>query len=249
MFRAIRYLISAATGVLLVTAAVAAGPAPTVTSVNEPSNVLFVGNSFTYYNNSLHNHLRNMMREGGKQVGTIRSMTISGARLKQHAPAIRAQLAANDWDIVILQGQSTEAIDENRVGDFRDAVHAYAKAIKEAGAEPVLFMTWAPGDHPEHTETLDSSYTSIGNETGSLVVPAGLAFARSDELKTGIEMRVADRRHPTPAGSYLAACTFYAALFGQSPVGHPYTGGLDSEHAETLQQIAWDTVQEYYARR
>jgi hypothetical protein len=55
-----------------------------------------------------------------------------------------------------------------------------------------------------------------------------------------------DRRHPTLAGSYLAACTFYAALFAESPVGHPYTAGLSDEAALTLQKIAWQTVQRYY---
>jgi hypothetical protein len=176
-------------------------------------------------------------------------MTISGARLKQHAPALRAQLDAHDWDIVILQGQSTEAIEKDRIGAFRTAVQAYASAIREEGSNPVLFMTWAPTDHPEYTDILDSSYTLIGNRTGSLVVPVGLAFARADSLETGITMRIADLRHPTPAGSYLAACTFYAALFGETPVGHPYTAGLDNGVASTLQKIAWDTVEEYYARQ
>ncbi|MFT4511352.1 MAG: hypothetical protein ACI89X_004275 [Planctomycetota bacterium] len=39
--------------------------APVVRAANgalQPQNVLFVGNSFTYYNNSLHNHYRKLVR-------------------------------------------------------------------------------------------------------------------------------------------------------------------------------------------
>jgi hypothetical protein len=61
-----------------------------------------------------------------------------------------------------------------------------------------------------------------------------------------IVLRIADRRHPTLEGTYLAACTFYAALFGESPVGQPYTAGLDGTIARTLQLAAWDTVTAYY---
>jgi hypothetical protein len=52
--------------------------------------------------------------------------------------------------------------------------------------------------------------------------------------------------HPSPAGTYLAACTFFAALYGASPVGNAYVADLDPEVARYLQGIAWDTVQAYY---
>ena len=35
------------------------------------------------------------------------------------------------------------------------------------------------------------------------------------------ELYFSDGSHPSPAGSYLAACTFYATLFHASPVGLP----------------------------
>jgi hypothetical protein len=56
---------------------------------------------------------------------------------------------------------------------------------------------------------------------------------------------VADKRHPSLAGSYLAASTTYAMLYGKSPVGLAYTAGLNPELARVLQTAAWDTVQAY----
>ena len=45
---------------------------------------------------------------------------------------------------------------------------------------------------------------------------------------------------------YLAACTVYASLFQKSPVGLPYTAGLDVATARFLPEVAWGTVQEYF---
>jgi hypothetical protein len=51
-----------------------------------------------------------------------------------------------------------------------------------------------------------------------------------------------DRKHPTLAGTYLAACVFYAVLNENSPEGIAYTAGLDPVDAAFLQHIAWETV-------
>jgi hypothetical protein len=64
-----------------------------------------------------------------------------------------------------------------------------------------------------------------------------------------LELYQPDKRHPSHAGTYLAACTSYAALTGRSPVGNKYAASLDAPTAAFLQQVAWETVQEYRARR
>ena len=80
------------------------------------------------------------------------------------------------------------------------------------------------------------------------MVPAGLAFARSVAARPDVNLYVADKRHPSPAGSYLAACTVLASVFGVSPVGNTYTAGLDPAVARHLQQTAWETVRAYHKR-
>jgi hypothetical protein len=54
-----------------------------------------------------------------------------------------------------------------------------------------------------------------------------------------------DKRHPSLAGTYLAACTIYSSLYGKSPAGNPYTGGIDSKTALFLQETARETVRNY----
>jgi hypothetical protein len=38
----------------------------------------------------------------------------------------------------------------------------------------------------------------------------------------------------------------YAALFRKSPVGLSYTAGLPADVAKHLQEMAWETVGEFY---
>ena len=59
-------------------------------------------------------------------------------------------------------------------------------------------------------------------------------------------MYVADKHHPSVAGSNLAACVKYATLFNASPVDLKYTAGLHPAIAKHLQTMAWEKVQEYF---
>ena len=81
-----------------------------------------------------------------------------------------------------------------------------------------------------------------------MVAPVGRAWERAlrDPAMT---LHDPDGSHPSPAGTYLAACVLYATLTGESPVGLDDGGlGLAPASIARLQQVAWDTVQEYYGR-
>lgn len=214
-----------------------------------PASVLFVGNSFTFYNNSLHTHLRNMLLAVEPQrvfPDGLKAMTISGARLADHEGGLEQMLGSYRWGAVVLQGHSLEAVDPEQRDAFRDTVGRFAEQVREHGARPLLFMTWAYSDQFGMTAELDEVYRSIGKAFGVTVVPIGLAFARADSGIEGIRLRAADGKHPTPAGSYLAACVLYAALYGRSPVPVDYDAGIEPELARSLRATAWRTVEDYY---
>ena len=131
--------------------------------------------------------------------------------------------------------------------------HKYAKrhvrTIRKAGAEPLFFMSWAYKDKPEMTEALAKAYGKAGVDNHARVIPAGLAFAAAVKARPELELYQRDKRHPTLAGTYLAAATTYATLYGKSPVGSSYVSALDAPTAQFLQQIAWDTTQAYVKSR
>jgi hypothetical protein len=72
--------------------------------------------------------------------------------------------------------------------------------------------------------------------------------ARAISKAPELELYQTDKRHPSVAGTYLAACTTFAALYGKSPVGVRFDAGLGAERAAMLQQTAWETVQDYFKR-
>lgn len=223
------------------------------TAAEAGKNVLFIGNSFTYYNNGLHNHFNQFVRAadiGGDKSPKVRIMTISGARLSQHAPALVPMLEGTDWDIVVLQGHSYETINRKSREHFARAVRAFDKKITESGAETALFMTWAYTDRPEMTAIIDRAYSALGSVTKATVVPVGLAFERAREAQLDIRLVSGDKKHPRVAGTYLAAATFFASLYEASPVELDYVPrGVGKDQAKILREIAWQTVVDYNKRR
>ena len=174
-----------------------------------------------------------------------RIMTISGGRLPEHVAGLPAMVQSEDWDIVVLQGHSKGPISEETAQPFANAATKLAKVIRDAHAEPMFFMTWAYADKPEMTDQLAKAYTQTGNRLGAVVAPVGLAFAKSKARYPNIALTIKDKRHPTLAGTYLAAAVFYGTLFKQTPIGNSYTATLSTEVAKRLQEIAWETVQSF----
>ncbi|MFL6694730.1 MAG: DUF4886 domain-containing protein [Ramlibacter sp.] len=233
-----------------------------------PEAMLWVGNSFFYYNNSMHGHfgqLANSLGEKPAVRGT--SVTISGSGLDWHDMEslvrpngigrysfvgdneIRFNPPGRQYDTVVMMDCSQCPIHPQLKQSFDETVKKDADILRKQGIRPVLFMSWAYKDKPEMTQQLADAYTKAGNANDLLVIPAGLAFARAIAAKPDLELYQADKRHPSLAGTYLASCATYAALFRKSPVGATYTAGLPPDTAKLLQQAAWDAVKDYFNAR
>jgi PKD repeat protein len=89
---------------------------------------------------------------------------------------------------------------------------------------------------------LRESYLEMANDNQAIASPVGEAFKYSRMADSTINLYSTDNSHPSVAGTYLAACTFYATIFETSPVGLSYTAGLNTAQAAFLQQIAYQTV-------
>jgi hypothetical protein len=66
-------------------------------------------------------------------------------------------------------------------------------------AQPLFFVSWAYRDKPEMAAQLAEAYTKAGTDNNAVVIPAGLAFARSVDQKPDINLYIADKRPPTLA--------------------------------------------------
>ena len=233
-----------------------------------PEAMLWVGNSFFYYNNSMHGHfgqLANSLGEKPAVRGT--SVTISGSGLDWHDMEslvrsngigrysfvgdneIRFNPPGRQYDTVVMMDCSQCPIHPQLKQSFHETVKKDADILRKQGIRPVLFMSWAYKDKPEMTQQLADAYTRAGNDNDLLVIPAGLAFAKAIARMPDLELYQADKRHPSLAGTYLASCATYATLFRKSPVGATYTAGLPADTAKLLQQAAWDAAQDYFSAK
>ncbi len=235
------------------------------TGIDQPASAIFIGNSFFYYNNSLHNHFTLLLRSADPNAKfRATSVTISGSGADWHdvesyfrpnAIGTYSFDANNNvvfnkldrlFDLAIMMDCSQCPIHPQLKSVFFEYSKKHSATVRRHGAVPVYFMSWAYADKPEMTAELAEAYTRAGNDDGVFVVPAGLAFAKSIERRPRLNLYAPDKRHPSMAGTYLAAATLYAALLKKSPVDLKYTAGLDEATAKHLQTVAWDTVQDYF---
>jgi hypothetical protein len=208
----------------------------------EPAlNVLFIGNSFTA-RNDLPGMIARLAEAAGARM-EHRLVSAGGASLRMHwnkGVAVEA-IRRGRYDYVVLQEQSTLPV--KNAARMHENVRLFDAAIKAAGAKTALFMTWARQHAPETQRLITDAYEAIGRETGAVVVPVGRAWERYMKDYDSPVLHDRDRSHPSPAGSYLAACVFFAVLFARSPVGQATAvEGLSSVEAARLQQAAWESV-------
>lgn len=198
-------------------------------------NVLFIGNSYTYYNN-LGDILAGIAAADPGAPTIIPTLAVrGGTTLAWHlsnGPAMSLLLGAR-WDFVVLQEQSLLAgrmtngkAELGDVARFHASVRELVSRIRAVKATPVLYMTWARrpdlvADRLAMTRQLADAYLSIGRELGVSVAPVGLAWAESAKRLFTLDLHQWDGSHPMPAGSYLAACVLYSTLTSRSAIGAP----------------------------
>ena len=201
-------------------------------------SALFIGNSFTA-RNDVPGLVARLAAARGRRL-EHRLLWAGGASLRAHWNKGEARRAIEEtrWDWVVLQEQST--LPAKNAGRFHENVRLFDEVIRASGARTALYLTWARRHAPETQEAITRAYTAIGEELGALVVPVGVAWERLLRAHERPVLHDADGSHPSPAGSYLAACVFLAALLGESPVGvEGGVQGLDPAEVALLQETAW----------
>ena len=238
-----------------------------------PTRVLFIGNSYTHFNN-LPGMFRALAEAAGAGQVEVGMAAFGGGRLVDHweRGSARDVLRQGAWDVVVLQEQSTLGVNhvvggQPRVGGdevFAPAAERWAAEIKRAGARPVFFLTWARRATPQDQALLTEAYQRAARRAGAQVAPVGIAWEQVCTRAPQIELFVEDGSHPSPAGTYLAACTMVATIFGRNPEGLPGkvtgppanagTGQVEPgltvvladvppAHARQLQAAAWKAAQ------
>jgi hypothetical protein len=217
---------------------------------------LFLGNSYTAYNN-----LPQLVADAAASVGDVLlfgSNTPGGYTLQGHSTNATSQalMATGTWDYVVLQEQSQApsfplSQVEAQVFPFAalldDQIHAANPC-----AETVFFMTWGRknGDasncatwppvctYAGMDSLLNLRYRMMAEANDAILSPVGAVWRYIRTHYPTLELYQSDESHPSAAGSYAAACSFYAALFRKDPTTIAFNSSLPPADAALIRDAA-----------
>lgn len=217
--------------------------------VKDGDKILFVGNSHTY-TNDLPGMFFEMAQAGGHGVD-VYDLTEGSYTLQRFSDPedelgeiLTDALQSEPWDFVVLQENTNAAVAFNAKKDMYPYARKLDEMIKAAGDQTAFLMTWAPEEGAGAFSRemvqgqLAAGYRTIAEELDALLIPGGEVFAKALEQDEELQLWGEDGQHPSVEGTYLAACTAYALLFQETPVGNPYLADLDQDKAQELQGMA-----------
>ena len=236
-------------------------PLLTSPQVENPKSVVFIGNSFFYYNNGVHKPTLGMVKASpalGKG-HRFRNITINSSSLEWHdiesyvtnekigsfsitSENLYKKYEPEKYDLAIMMDCSQCPIHPDRKDLFNFYVDSHSQTLRNFAVEPSLLMTWAYKDKPEMINGLSSAYIAAGNRNNIMVFPVGLAFQLSQLENPSIELYTPDKRHPSKAGTYLMAAVIYSSIYNVSPINNSYDYDLGSEVQLKLQETAWKSL-------
>lgn len=216
--------------------------------------MLFIGNSYTGYN-SLPTMVENVATSAGYSFSNS-NLTPGGATLYQHSQNTSTynQMASKNWDYVVIQAQSQEpSFPNNQVATqtlpYADQLVDSIRSIVPC-AQPTFFRTWGRenGDQwncpyfpPLCTyEGMDSllhlRYRMMADSNDAYLSPVGSVWKYIRDTDSTIALYTSDGSHPSLAGSYVAACTFFTVFTRSNPMNITFDANLDTAVASTIRE-------------
>jgi hypothetical protein len=216
--------------------------------------VLFLGNSYTEYNN-LPKLLSSMALSTGDTILTDAN-TPGGHTLMGHSnnATSLAKINSQAWDFVVLQDQSQ--LPSFPEADVQEMVYPFARKLdslihlNNACTQTVFYMTWGrkngdaqncPTWPPVCTYAgMDSllalRYRKMADDNKALLSPVGAVWKYLRANNPSVELYNPDESHPSLAGSYAAACCFYTLMLKKDPTLITYNGGLTASQATAIKE-------------
>jgi hypothetical protein len=212
-------------------------------------SVLFLGNSLTSFND-LPTVFSELAASDGLPV-TARARTLGGATLAGHYASADTGVMLDEGTLNVLvmqeQGQIPSS-PELLATAMLPAAKGLAEHARRVGAKPLLLQTWARRDgwpeagittYAQMQAAIEDGYAQTASAVRADIAPVGEAWARALSKASHLPLWRDDGSHPTPAGTYLAACVLFATIFERDPRGLAYRGGLPRKSAAELQAAAW----------
>jgi hypothetical protein len=233
-------------------------------SGQQTKRVLFLGNSYTYFNN-MPQILTNMAASTGKTL--VYDMNAPGGYyIGQHVtnPVSLAKIAVGNWDHVVLQDQSMALAYTSTYTNsisYSIKIDSIIKADNPC-SQTMFYSTWgrkngdtylcSPPECATNTyitrsyyqmdSTITSHYKLFADSAKAGVTPVGPVWRYLRLNHPTIELFDPDDSHPSPAGSYAVACSFYATIFRSDPTLISYNAGMTAADAAAIRNAVKQIV-------
>jgi PKD repeat protein len=239
-----------------------------VTGQTLTKRALFLGNSYTNANN-----LPQMVADVASSTGDtllFDSNTPGGYTLQGHTTNQEslAKIASGNWDYVVLQEQSQ--LPSFPISQVETEVFPYARILDSMinavnpCAETVFYMTWGRknGDASNCSwwppvctfagmdSLLNLRYRMMADSNEAIVSPVGAVWKYIRQNFPSIELYQADESHPSVAGTYAAACSFYTTVFRKDPANISFNSTLSATDAANIRSavklIVYDSLENWH---
>ena len=189
-----------------------------------PENILFIGNSFTFYWN-LPLVVESMANERDYNFNITQS-TASGSSLKDHwfendELKSKTLITTGRYDRVVLQDHSLNPL-QNLV-ESRRYFTDFIEWVKANNGKPYIYATWVyksiSNNNYDVVDPIQDALQPVADKTGAVMVPIDQAFSTLQKRHPNIPIFMSDNKHPSPVGTYLAACVYFRIFTGESPLG------------------------------
>ena len=178
----------------------------------------------------------------------------------------RKMISLGNWDYIVIQPSRRATPWENTVLEREIEAAKTIKGLADGiGAKIIIYSVWGNNNgkataykavgasgteslstklisRPAHAKFMYEFGNRVAEELGEGIttVYAGLSFENCIALNPDINLYHTDYTHPSPEGSYLAAASFYATIFGEKSLDVGYKHGI-SKYKE-LCTVADNTI-------
>ena len=210
-----------------------------------PHKILFIGNSFTYWNS-----LDVIVSKIGENLGInleCKRFAVGAHSLLEDATdgdslgtQIFADLRKNQYTDIVLQDKSNYPY--NNPSNFRNGVKQMKEKIVplQPNAKLYLYETWGYNSEsltepiPKIEQTIRTNTENVAELYDMSVAYVGKAFTNVFENHKDINLYDNDNKHPSYAGSFLSALVHVATITGNHVRSVTYQGeaGRTSEQGQ-----------------
>ncbi|MEM5564977.1 PKD domain-containing protein [Psychroserpens sp. AS72] len=217
-------------------------------STSQDEKVLFIGNSYTFVEN-----IPNMLYEVANSAGDVlivEAETTGGGTFEHHATSqdVTNKINSDDWDFIVLQGQSIEVALTGLYFDFNVAPYAaqLIETIRDNNncTQPIFYNTWGRKfgisgslctsypwvcTYEGMDDELAQNYRILADTHDAVISPVGPVwrYLREHIFPVPIELYQIDNSHQSLEGAYASACTFYSIILRKDPTLITYNPGID----------------------